>query len=146
MRTRTWLRLGVLGVVAAVAGSAAGSTEARFTDAAPVGGNVVSSATLQPPTGLLATAGCAGATPVIALAWTATTSAFAEGYDLLRSGNAAGPYTTIAHVTGRSAGSYTDLAGLGLNIRYFYVARSTAYGWTSADSKSPNARTPRTCP
>ena len=131
--------------VAALVGAGVGATQALFTDVPPVGGNSFSSATLQPPTGLAATAGCQFLAPRITLTWTATTSAFADGYDVYRSTTNGGPYSLIAHVNGRTTTSYVNSGGLSLSTTYYYVLRSTAYSWTSVNSSQASAKTPAIC-
>ncbi len=121
------------------------TSSALFTDAPGVGANAFSTATLQPPTGLSATAGCQFLAPRITLNWTATASAFADGYDVYRGTTSGGPYSSIGHVSGRTTTSYVDSAGLSLNTTYYYVLRSTAYGWSSAASSQASAKTPLIC-
>lgn len=125
-------------------GTAATST-ALFTDAPGVGSNAFSTATLQPPTSLSATAGCQLLAPKITLGWTATTSAFADGYDVYRSTTSGGPYSVIAQVSGRTTTSYVDSSGLSTNTTYYYVLRSKAYSWSSANSGQASATTPALC-
>lgn len=141
------LRIVVTAVVAAAAllSGGAGVTHAMFSDAPTLAGNAFTSATLQPPTGLGATPGCQTLAPRIVLAWTATGSAFADGYDVYRATTSGGPYTLIRHVAGRTTTTYTDTGGLGLNTTYYYVLQSTAYGWTSLNSSQTSAKTPVLC-
>jgi hypothetical protein len=123
----------------------ASTSSALFTDAPGVGSNAFSTATLQPPTGLSAAAGCQFLAPRITLTWTATSSTFADGYDVYRSTTSGGPYSSIAHVTGRTTASYVDASGLSLNTTYYYVLRSTAHSWSSANSTQTSAKTPLIC-
>jgi hypothetical protein len=140
-------RIEVTAVVAAAVLLAAGAgvTRAMFTDAPPLGGNAFSSATLEAPTGLGATAGCQLLAPRIVLQWTATSSTFADGYDVYRATTSGGPYTLITHVAGRTTTTYTNTGGLSLNTTYYYVLKSTAYSWTSANSSQTSAKTPVVC-
>ena len=143
MRTR--LAVASAMIVAAIIGASAGATGARFTDGGGVNSNSFSSATLQPPTGLGAAAACVGlGNAKITLTWTATTSTFADGYDVYRGTASGGPYSNIAHVTGRTTVSYVN-TGLTTNKTYYYVLQSTAYGWTSANSGQASATTPLIC-
>ena len=123
----------------------ASTSSALFIDAPGVGSNAFSTATLQPPSGPSATAGCQFLAPRITLNWTATSSTFADGYDVYRGTTNGGPYSAIAHVSGRTTTSHVDSSGLSLNTTYYYVLRSTAYGWTSADSAQASAKTPLIC-
>ena len=140
------MRLGgaALALAAGLAGAAGGTTQASFTDAAPVGSNALSTATLQAPTGLGAAAGCNFLSPKVTLTWTATTSTFADGYDVYRGTVNGGPYSNIAHVNGRTTATYVDTS-VSSNRTYYYVLRSTAYGWTSANSNQASATTPLLC-
>lgn len=123
----------------------AASSSALFTDSPGIGSNAFSTATLQPPTGLSATAGCQFLAPRITLNWTATPSTFADGYDVYRSTTNGGPYSAIAHVTGRTTTSYVDSSGLSLNTTYYYVLKSTAFSWSSGNSSQTSAKTPLIC-
>ena len=139
------IAIAALVTVLALLGANVTSTAALFTDAPGVGSNSVSTATLQPPTGLTATAGCQLLAPKITLSWTATTSAYADGYDVYRSTTNGGPYTLRAHVTGRTSVTYTDNSGLNTNTTYYYVLQSTASSWTSVNSGQASAKTPLIC-
>lgn len=140
------LRLGVIAAVtiAALASAGTGVTLARYTDTASVGSNTFTTATLQPPTGLGASAGCNLVNPKVTLTWTATTSTYADGYDVYRSTTNGGPYSSIAHVTGRATTTYTDTS-VNLNKTYYYVLKSTAFSWTSANSGQASTTTPLIC-
>ena len=88
------------GVSLALCIGVAGYTQARFTDAPPVGSNSFATATLQAPTGLSGAGGCTALlAPKVTLNWTATSSTFADGYDVYRGTANGGPYSNIAHVT-----------------------------------------------
>lgn len=120
-------------------------TYALYSDAAPLGGNTFTTATLQPPTSLSATAGCSALLRgKITLSWTATTSTFADGYDVYRSTTNGGPYTKIDHVNGRTTTGYVN-TGLNLATTYYYVLQSTAQSWISPNSNQAQATTPAVC-
>ncbi len=120
-------------------------THALYTDAATLGANTFTTATLQPPTDLSATASCAGALQAkITLSWTATTSTFADGYDVYRSTTDGGPYTLIDHVDGLTTTETVD-NGLSTGTTYHYVLQSTAQGWVSVNSTQASATTPVLC-
>ncbi|MGH2727903.1 MAG: hypothetical protein ACRDKS_13105 [Actinomycetota bacterium] len=138
MRTRASVTLASLLVVVS-----AGAAFAFFTDSAPVGGNSFATATLQPPTGLAATASCQGLfTAKIVLSW--TSASLADGYDVYRSTTNGGPYSNIAHVTGGSTTTYTN-TNLNTGTTYYYVLRSTRNSWTSVNSSQAQATTPVLC-
>jgi fibronectin type 3 domain-containing protein len=102
------------------------------------------------PTGLIARAGIAQVT----LNWTPSVGDLAQGWNVLRSTNSGGPYTSIAAWTASTLPSYTDATVVGGTTYYFVVsainqsgisARSAEVsvtpvaadpvpaGWTSAD-------------
>jgi len=112
-------------VVALVAASLAG---AAFTSWKIGGPMALSSATLAAPTGL--SASCSN--NVAHLSWTATSSTWADGYEVLRSTTSGGPYTSVALVSGRTTTSYND--SLPGSSRYYYVVRAKKNNWRSANS------------
>ena len=99
-------------VVCAAIIMSAGLALAVFNNAKSVGSSAFTTTSLAAPTGL----GAAGGTNIV-LTWTATTSTFATGYNVLRSSTSGGPYTQIAQVTPSTATTYTDSPLLGT---YFY--------------------------
>lgn len=137
-------RLALLSLAACMIGIAV-PAYAQFGSNLSVAANSLSTATLQPGTDLSATASCDGAdTAKITLDWTATSSSFADGYDVYRGSTDGGPYDNIGHVTGTTK-TYVD-HGLTTNTTYFYVVQSTASNWTSINSNQAQATTPATCP
>lgn len=107
--------------------------------------NDFSTATLQTATGLAADTTCDGTNLAkITLNWTATSSNFADGYDIYRSSVDGGPYSKIDHMSGRTTTTFTNSA-LSTNSSYFYVVQSTAINWTSNNSNQTEATTPTTC-
>lgn len=119
---------------------------AGFGSSVGVTSNSFSTATLEAPTGLSASASCDGvSTAKITLSWTTTSSAFADGYDIYRSSADGGPFTKIDHVTGRTITTQTDLR-LATSTSYYYVLQSTVINWTSTNSNQAQATTPATCP
>lgn len=117
---------------------------ARFAEEPSIAGNTFSTPTLQPASGTGASPSCDGATGKITLTWTATESTFADGYDVYRGTAPGGPYSFVAHVTGRTTTGYDD-TGLPLGATRSYVVQATAFNWTSADSTEASATTPSTC-
>ncbi|HTN80682.1 MAG TPA: hypothetical protein VMK16_13470 [Acidimicrobiales bacterium] len=132
-----WLRSAalsaLLGTVAAVI-LAPQSALGLFTSSRTVGANAFSTSTLASPTGL----GASGSGNAIALTWTATTSTFASGYDILRSTTSGGPYSVVGQVTPRTTITYTDSA-VTAGTTYFYVIRATYQSWTSANTAEVSA-------
>ena len=116
--------LGSVGVVAALA-VAAPVTLARFT-ASDTAAASLGTATLRPPTALIATGGA-----FASLAWTPSISTQATGYRLLRSTTAGTGYEQVKTVTPVSATSTTDTPGSGT---WHYVLDTYAGSWASPSS------------
>lgn len=104
---------------------------AVFDGSATIAGNTVTTGTLAAPTALSATGGTN-----IVLNWTATTSTFAAGYNILRSSTSGGPYTQITQVTPRTAVTYTDSPAAGT---YYYVLQSYVQNWLSPNTAQVTA-------
>ncbi|MBW3578974.1 MAG: fibronectin type III domain-containing protein [Actinobacteria bacterium] len=90
-----------------------------------------STAVLEPPTLLSATGGTCQADQhdSIVLSWTASTSSWAEGYEVLRSTDGA-TYTLIATLAGVQTDTYTD-SPLAFSTTYYYRVRTIKTEWTS---------------
>lgn len=103
---------------------------AAFTSAVTAAGDV-STGVLGPPTGLSASAGsCESAQhDSIVLTWTATASAWAEGYEVLRSTDGT-TYAVVATLAGAATESYTD-SSLSFSTTYWYRVRALKHAWTS---------------
>ncbi len=127
-------------VVAAV--GTANTAVAAFTPTAPSASNSISTATLAAPTGLSAARGtCVILTSTqINLSWTATASAFADGYQILRSTTDGGPYTTIASVSGRNTTTSVDTT-VAFSTTYYYVVKATRNLWRSTPSNQASVTT-----
>jgi hypothetical protein len=98
---------------------------------------VSAAASLAPPVapaGLVATAGDAQ----VALSWNA--SSFATSYDVKRSTDASGPFTSIGTTTAPTV-TYADSSGINNGTTYFYVVSATGPGGTSSNT-SPVSATP----
>ena len=121
-------RLIVLGAGLAVMLGTASIAAAQFTSSAGSGPMGLSSATLAAPTGL--TVNCNNG--VATLSWTATSSTWADGYDVLRGTTSGGPYPTIVHVVGGTTVTYN--ATLSGTVRLYYVVRASKYNWRSGYS------------
>lgn len=92
-----------------------------------------SAATLARPTGVTATVGPSQ----VAIAWTASISEFATGYEVHRATSPGGPYTKVGSVEGLASLTYTDkppAAGT-----YYYVVRAVCRSWRSVDSNEVSA-------
>lgn len=126
-------------VCVAIAVGAPRSASAAFADGAS-DSHTLSTAQLAPPTN----PGTAAGTCVVAVSdsvvvtWTASTSAWADGYEILRSTTAGGPYTIVGSAAGAGTQSYTD-SPLLFSTTYYYVIQSTKGNWRS----SPTTETSR---
>lgn len=134
---RAGARVGSVAATVALAGLAAvaapTASGAAYLDAVSSSGNAVSTAALAPPTNLTGATGSGGD---VSLSWTATTSTAATGYQVLRGPGSGGPYTQLATLNSAATTSYTDTTAPGTS---YYVLRSTAASWTSANSNQVTA-------
>jgi hypothetical protein len=127
-----WLGIAAVAIlVPTMLGASAEPSLARLTDAA-TSTNAISTDTLDPPTGLAATGGTTAA-----LSWTATTDAYATGYEVQRATVSGGPYALVSTVTPRTVVSTTDAPSV--SGTYYYVLRSYFQNWTSVDSNQASA-------
>ena len=125
MSARRGAALLVGAVLVAAALGAAPVTLARFTASISRGASF-GTATLAPPTSL---AGSGGTTA--SLTWTASTSAGASGYRVLRSATSGSGYGQVSSVTPVSATGTSDNPAAGT---WYYVLRTYFASWTSANS------------
>lgn len=109
------------------------------------GAGEISTATLQPPTTLGAGHGTcqAAVDDSIVLTWTASTSTWAEGYEVLRSTDGS-TYAVIATLAGISTETYTD-GGLAFSTTYWYRVRATESLWTSQPATTSLTTRTATC-
>jgi hypothetical protein len=103
----------------------------------------LSTATLAPPTGTAAARGACF--PVLSVevdvTWTASSSTFADGYQVFRSATSDGPYTLIGTVAGRTTTTFTD-ADVTFLTTYHYVVQATRNLWRSVNSTQASFTTP----
>ena len=120
-------RLTVLGTVAVMAALVASTpvTLAWFTAAKSASGTFTTGM-LNPPIALAGTGGSSAS-----LAWTASTSTSATGYNLLRSTTSGSGYALVKKVTPVSAVATTDAPGSGT---WYYVLDTYLGNWTSVHS------------
>jgi hypothetical protein len=104
---------------------------AAFNSSASAGATY-SSGTLAAPSSLAAVAGpcTVGVSVAVALSWSSTPSTWADGYEVLRSLLAGGPYIPVALVSGVNTTTYTDTSPL-FSTTYRYVVRATKAAWRS---------------
>jgi hypothetical protein len=115
------LTLGLTAATAAFRKSTAGSAMS------------ISSNTLAPPASTTLTRNwCfAGIAANVTISWTASPSAYATGYDVLRGTATGGPYTLQTSV-GSGTLSYTQTISTGSSL--YYVVRASFLSWRSANS------------
>jgi hypothetical protein len=104
---------------------------------------IVSSATLAAPTSPAAsTVNCVvlGSTKV-KLTWTATTSGWADGYQIFRSTTNGGPYSSVGTVSGQATTTFTD-SSVSFSTTYYYVIQATKNNWRSPNSTQVTFTTP----
>lgn len=138
----TWRRP-LAGAVLATVGLvvvSVGATVAVFTHTSTIADNSFATLDLVPPSNVTATFDCGtlGLGKGILVEWDSVSDA--EGYEVARSTDSGGPYTTIASVDA-STTQYMD-NDVENNTTYYYVVRSTASGWVSENSAEASETTP----
>lgn len=120
------------------------ASDARFTSATANTGNSASAATMAAPTGVSASASAVACR--INVTWTMTTTTWATGYKVYRSGSTAGPFSLVGTTVGRMNQAYNDeSASLKAAIDYYYQVRSYYGNWLSPWSNSASATGPVVC-
>lgn len=104
------------------------TTDATFT-----------SETLAPPTGLTLAAGCTLLVPNITATWSATPSAWADGYALEHATSPTGPWT-MTSVSGASTTTAT-IEGLAAGTTYHVRLRAVKGGWSSSYTPTASVTT-----
>lgn len=104
---------------------------AVFGSTGSVGSNAFTTTSLAAPT----SPGATGGTNIV-LTWTATSSTFASGYNVLRSSTNGGPYSQLAQVTPRTTVTYTDSPSAGT---YYYVLQAYFQNWISVNTAQVTA-------
>jgi hypothetical protein len=134
----------VLVLVAAVPsiGSATGA-QASFVGSTPGAAGSVSTATIAPPTSVTAARGtCVLLTSAtVVVSWTATSSTFADGYEILRSTTSGSGYSSIGTVAGLGTTTFTD-GTVAFLTTYYYVVRAKKLAWRSVNSNQAQVTTP----
>lgn len=125
-------------VVAAIAVASAVLVAApaigSFADAPAATGTLGTDA-LAPPSDLTAADGPCGAdgTASVALHWTASTSTWADGYEVLMASTAGGPYSVAGSPAGAGTTDHTVHA-LEPQTTYHFAVRAARDGWRSAST------------
>jgi hypothetical protein len=115
---------------------------ASFTSVPSAPSMTIASATLVAPTGTSASnSGCiVSSSTKVKVTWTASTSTFADGYQVLRSTTNGGPYSVVGTVSGLNTTSFTD-SSVAFLTTYYYVVRATKLNWTSTNSNQASITT-----
>jgi hypothetical protein len=111
-------------LVLSVAG--AGSAWASLASSTAPIAATISSGRLTAPSGLAGS--CQPASSNVVLTWSAPTSTFASGYEVLEASAKAGPFSVVGTVSGESTLTFTATVPL-LATRYFEVL-ATRNAWT----------------
>jgi len=135
------LRLAALATAVVLGGLLVGVASASWSSQAVGGPLTVAAATVAPPTGLGAARNCVrGTYDWVVLSWTATSSAFADGYEIFRATGAGSP-VSIATVAGAGTVTYTDTS-VAFSTSYTYTVQASYLGWRSVSSNAAAITTP----
>jgi hypothetical protein len=77
----------------------------------------------------------------VRVSWTATPSAFADGYEVLRSGTDGGPYASVGTVAGRTTTTFEDTTATSVTT-YYFVVQASKHQWRSGKSTQASATVP----
>ena len=129
--------------VAAAVSAVAGPALAAFDAPAAAQSHTISSGTLAAPTELTAVRGTCQilSSTRVDLSWTATSSTFADGYEIFRSTTDGGPYGSIATVSPWTTTTYVDTT-VAFSMTYYYLVQATRNAWRSPDSNQASVTTP----
>lgn len=144
MRRTGWLRVLLVSVPLVTMLSVVRTTDAAFTGSASTGANSFQGDSLQPASAVTATHQCTLSIRSMRVNWTASPSAWATTYRVLRSVNG-GAYASVATVT-YGTNTWTDNSVSG-STSYAYRVRAerTGWSWTSAEATSNTVSTPALC-
>jgi hypothetical protein len=132
------LMTSIMVVGAFVLATAPTPTEGLFVDSKTNTANTFTVGGLLPATGLSATPFDA---TTVDLSWTASATAYASGYTVLRSLVSGAGYAAIGSTVGHGSTSYTDLTAVTATT-YYYVIQATYQSWTAVGSNEATATTP----
>ena len=114
-------------LIALSASFCTGGAFARFISSAGNGSNIFNTGTIAAPTSLTATV----TNNSVVLNWTATSTSYATGTQILRSSTSGSGYSQIALVTPPTTTTYTDTPSAGT---FYYVVKAYYQNWQSANS------------
>jgi hypothetical protein len=141
---RTRVAATVVGLVLSTVLVATSSSGASFSGTTANAGNSAAADQLSAPSGLTATASTVACR--ISLSWTATSSTWATGHHVYRTGSTSGPYNLIATVTPRTTTTYADEStALKVGLNYYYQVRAYHGSWLSPWSNTAGATAPASC-
>ena len=134
MRAATRAAIGVLVAIVAVVWVANPALGSFGDSATPSAGMTVATATLAPPGDpSLAPGTCSTLTgDSVRVTWTASTSSWTDGYEVLRALTSSGPWMVVADLP-PSTLTFTE-TGLAFSTTMYYRVQSTKAGWTSVSS------------
>ena len=128
-RLTRWAVIGTCATLVLLLSPAVGAPSEGLLTSTNPNASVISTATVQPPTGL----GSSGATAnSISLVWTPSVTGFAVSTEVYRGTVSGGPYVLITTLP-TATSAYTD-PGLAPATVYYYVLRTVAGSWLSAYS------------
>ena len=133
-RKRT-LRMMLALTIAFSAGGGVGVAAASWSST-KTATHTVGTATLAPPTNVSASGD-------VSLSWTATTSTWATGTRVFRSGSSGGTYSQIAQIAGLATTTYSDSPGAGAvyyRLRSYYTGKGA--NWESVNTSVVSRATP----
>lgn len=132
---RTTVALGL--ALLLIGGSGATPTSTALATATKSVPSSITADVLDPPSNATCNGGVAMCSVALltkpTISWTATPDPYATGYRVLRSTTSGSGYAQIGTVTGRTTTTFTDTT-VGALTTYYYVVRSVADVWVSANS------------
>ena len=146
-RARSWFVRRLLAVFVASVVLLTGTEAWAAFDSSGSAGHSVSTAVLAPPSSPAAsttTCNTLVLTATATVTWTATTSTWADGYEVLTSSISGGPYTVAATVSGASSTS-AQISALSLGTTTYVVVRATKQAWRSPSTAQITYKAPLAC-
>lgn len=140
---RAWLAAAVVGLLLSTLWVLQASG-ANFGASTANAGNSATAATITAPTGVSATASAVACR--INVTWTMTSTTWASGYHVYRSGSSGGPFNYVGTTLGRANQAYNDeSATLKAALNYYYQVRAYYGTWLSPWSNTASATGPALC-
>jgi hypothetical protein len=132
---------------AVVAAVAVAPGLANWASSATAGSQLLSTVSLAAPTNVTAARGACtilnAPSLTVNVSWTATTTAQAQGYSILRSTSAAGPFVAVGTTSGINTTTWIDATRqLAFSTTYYYIVKATIASWTSGPAGPASVTTP----